>query len=437
MFASTVAIAILTHLAPDGPVGAPFQSQRGTCVPGWEAVSGIESTWDKGIEVLRVWDPDGNGPEEPVVVVGGTFVFDEWAVEPAGLGILDLQTNVVTEFPGIAGTVYAIAVMSDHSLLVGGRFPAIDGVPGSARLARWDGSDWHAVGTPLTGDVSAIVVDENDNIYVGGALYAAGGDPISSIAYWDGSAWNSMGAGATQPSSSGNRWVRSLALLENGDIVAGGIFREMDGVPNTRYIARWDGTSWHSMLSTNNQADDYVQGLHVDRDHNLLAVGYFASIDGVTLNGIGKWDGSSWSALGSGMGSGGMAYAVTTTFSDEIVVGSDNAYIWDGSSWSVLDSGVDHDVWAVTGLPDGDLMFGGQFETAGAVTSIGLARWNACYVGSCSADFDGNGSLNFFDVSGFLNAHAANDPSADIAAPFGVWNFFDVSAFIALYAAGC
>lgn len=55
----------------------------------------------------------------------------------------------------------------------------------------------------------------------------------------------------------------------------------------------------------------------------------------------------------------------------------------------------------------------------------------------CLADFNNDGSVNFFDISAFIAAYNTQDPSADIAAPFGVWNFFDISAFIGAYNAGC
>ena len=54
----------------------------------------------------------------------------------------------------------------------------------------------------------------------------------------------------------------------------------------------------------------------------------------------------------------------------------------------------------------------------------------------CQADITGNGSLNFFDVSAFLNAFNISHPSADFTSD-GNFNFFDVSAFLAAFAAGC
>ncbi|PCI07765.1 hypothetical protein COB72_09605 [bacterium] len=52
-----------------------------------------------------------------------------------------------------------------------------------------------------------------------------------------------------------------------------------------------------------------------------------------------------------------------------------------------------------------------------------------------AADLTGDGTLNFFDVSAFLNAFAVSDPIADFTND-GQWNFFDVSAFLAAFSAG-
>lgn len=55
---------------------------------------------------------------------------------------------------------------------------------------------------------------------------------------------------------------------------------------------------------------------------------------------------------------------------------------------------------------------------------------------SCIADLTGDGNLDFFDVSAFLNAYSAMDPLADFTGD-GVYDFFDVSAFLNAFNAGC
>jgi FG-GAP repeat len=66
--------------------------------------------------------------------------------------------------------------------------------------------------------------------------------------------------------------------------------------------------------------------------------------------------------------------------------------------------------------------------------------WNMhsieCSVPMCSADLNGDGSLNFFDVSAFLGAFGSSDTVADFTGD-GMFNFFDVSAFLTAFSAGC
>ncbi len=55
----------------------------------------------------------------------------------------------------------------------------------------------------------------------------------------------------------------------------------------------------------------------------------------------------------------------------------------------------------------------------------------------CSpADLNGDGDLNFFDVSAFLSAFGNSDPVADFNGD-GEFNFFDVSAFLNAFGDGC
>jgi V8-like Glu-specific endopeptidase len=55
---------------------------------------------------------------------------------------------------------------------------------------------------------------------------------------------------------------------------------------------------------------------------------------------------------------------------------------------------------------------------------------------ACEADLNGDGNLDFFDVSDFLNAFGAQNPVADFNGD-GSYDFFDVSAFLNAFNAGC
>ena len=55
---------------------------------------------------------------------------------------------------------------------------------------------------------------------------------------------------------------------------------------------------------------------------------------------------------------------------------------------------------------------------------------------ACAADLNGDGVLNFFDVSAFLSAFSAMNSAADFNGD-GNFDFFDVSAFLGAFSAGC
>lgn len=56
--------------------------------------------------------------------------------------------------------------------------------------------------------------------------------------------------------------------------------------------------------------------------------------------------------------------------------------------------------------------------------------------GPCDADFNGDGSLDFFDISEFLSYFSREFQEADINGD-GQHDFFDISAFLSLFSAGC
>lgn len=54
----------------------------------------------------------------------------------------------------------------------------------------------------------------------------------------------------------------------------------------------------------------------------------------------------------------------------------------------------------------------------------------------CAADFNGDGTADFFDVTEYLAAYAAGDPSADLTGD-GSIDFFDLQLFLTLFGLGC
>ena len=57
-------------------------------------------------------------------------------------------------------------------------------------------------------------------------------------------------------------------------------------------------------------------------------------------------------------------------------------------------------------------------------------------INTCVPDLNGDGQLDFFDLSDFINAFSAQDPRVDFNND-GAFDFFDVSLFINAFSAGC
>ena len=78
-------------------------------------------------------------------------------------------------------------------------------------------------------------------------------------------------------------------------------------------------------------------------------------------------------------------------------------------------------------------------EALGIETNLGnnwVSDTVSITVLECPADLSGDGTLNFFDISAFLQAFNSSDPIADFNND-GQFNFFDISAFLNAFGNGC
>lgn len=78
------------------------------------------------------------------------------------------------------------------------------------------------------------------------------------------------------------------------NVYAGGSFNTA-GDSSANYIAKWDGTTWSTLGSGMN---GFVTALAVAGNGDLYAGGNFTTAGGVSANRVAKWDGSTWSRSG-------------------------------------------------------------------------------------------------------------------------------------------
>jgi cytochrome c peroxidase len=78
----------------------------------------------------------------------------------------------------------------------------------------------------------------------------------------------------------------------------------------------------------------------------------------------------------------------------------------------------------------------GGFAASPAIQLTLFCSMNGTCINYCPADINGNGDLNFFDISAFLNAFSSQQESADFTGD-GNLNFFDISEFLTQFGLGC
>jgi len=117
--------------------------------------------------------------------------------------------------------------------------------------------------------------------------------------------------------------------------------------------------------------------------------GTFTQAGSVSANYIARWNGSSWSALGSGLNDEVYSIAVSGTdvyvggkFTQAGGVSANHIAKWNGSSWSALSFGMNGYVYALA-MTNGNLYAGGDFTAAGAVA----APSSICFVMSAPPSF--------------------------------------------------
>lgn len=470
-------------------------------------------------------DPDGAGPREPVLLVGGLTlgIYDGQRWSPLG--------------QGINGTVRALAgarvgSAQERDLYASGTFSYAGGAAAS-NIAQWDGAAWNGLGSGISNGqapsvVYAIAEFDPDGsgplpavLVAGGSFTSAGGQAVSNIARWDGTQWAAMGNGLDAP-------VHALLSFDpDGDgpqppsLFAGGNFQNSGFVP-VRYLGKWTGTAWQGVTGPTGPVtalasfDDDGAGpnapvmlvatpdpqgsalkrfdgtnwsvlgtglnapitsiLPLDPDGSgplsprIYIAGGFTMVNGVLARGAAVLTGSQWSTVGLGFNANLDAPAEALAAFDPSGGGPTTTQLYwggsfrtagtvpvsaiaqfDGADWHDMDGGVagtfqptvhSLSVFQGAGSPQPSLIVAGDFLSSGGVSAGRIARWACPPLATCYANCDQSTVppvLNVNDFLCFINRFAAADPYAncDQSTMPPVLNVNDFLCFTNRFAAGC
>ncbi len=208
-----------------------------------DATTGLADSFDPGADGFGVYaialQKDGK------ILAGGAF--DNIGGQARNsIARLDSMTGLADSFdPQPMGAdqplavCYAITVQADGKILMGGDFKSIGGQPRN-HIARLDATtgladsfDPNASGGKPHPDVSAIAVQADGKILVGGAFTTIGGQGRNHIAQLDAT----TGLADSLDPSPDALGVYTIAVQKDGKILAGGAFDRISG-QNRSYFAR-------------------------------------------------------------------------------------------------------------------------------------------------------------------------------------------------------
>ncbi|MFO0836059.1 MAG: hypothetical protein U0638_13895 [Phycisphaerales bacterium] len=392
------------------------------------------------------------------VFAGGAFTRMANISAAKGVAQYNPATNTWSAMGGgvyTTNTNYFVAALTTYNtpagvrLLVGGWFATASNVPNTANLAAWDGAAWSSFTTPPDGAIWSFATWNND-LYVGGGFANIGGVGASCIAKYDGTTFTPLAAGITGDFAPN---VFAMTVYDDGNgpaLYAAGRFNNVDG-QNIQLLARWNGSTWSKVGTgiTRNASTSDLSAITVFDDGNgpaLYVGGYDYRPTGKPTTSVARWDGVSWTNVGANLGGRTTCFAVFNDGTGAKLYAGGTAqpginyvYRLEGGQWVTLSGGVSGTISA--NFPS---VFAMKADThdlyvGGEFTAAGsVAGKGVVRWHACDCAAD-------FNHDGYVNGNdydlfAEAFDAADHAADFnadGFVNGDDYDAFAARFDQGC
>lgn len=382
--------------------------------------------------------PDSATPRQPLVLHYQRFS-GERAVGDFGRAVVSYQSGleqntnpVPAEEATITFTQYLPAIWTNESGVALTMRSSLANA--NAIIRRTIDGVWRALSTGINGPVYAIAEHTDGTIYIGGDFTDAGGSGADYAAIYNPvtDTFSVVGASATNF----NSVVDDIAIGPNGVVYFVGNFTNANGIANADHVVSYDpSTGLFAALGTG--ANGRVAAVAVGADGQVYAGGINTAIDfgGVAAtNGAGRWDGSAWNAMTTGLDNGSVLailvdgadiYYVGTFTAMSAVANTNRQARWDGSAWNSLTSGTTNgDIYSIVKGPSGLFYMGGTFTTIGGVAANRHAAYNKTSFSVIGTGVDSTVRTQAFDTSGMLYVGGEFTTANGISLPDAIarWN---------------
>jgi len=268
----------------------------------WEQVPGIDENFTNFVRCIAE-DADGNlyfgGDFSTIggVPAGKVAKFIPSSGEWKTLRDIDFYSET-EQYGPISGGVYAIEVIDNYVYIGGGIFNSDSTELKYIRRFNLTSNKWENVPGGLNGTVKALAKDSSGNLYAGGEFTQAGDVAVNYIAKWDGTNWTALGNGTDD-------YVLAIECSGN-NVYAAGSFKNVGDNIRSQGIANWNGTDWLAMdkgVEFSYKSGYSVQDIAVDSKGQVYIGGFFditySDLD--SLNHVGVFVDGKWKQLGSGL----------------------------------------------------------------------------------------------------------------------------------------
>jgi len=252
------------------------------------------------------------------------------------------------------GTNEAVKAMIEYNgdLIIGGAFTLVAGQEANG-VARWDGSEWHTMGSGFAGEVYGFAV-------YGDWLYACGfftTDPdnlyeYEGIARWTGNAWSPV---IDYDPDSWGAEVYDMLVYNNELYITN---HSMIGFDQYTRVSKFNGIEWTDLPGYftigDNQGRIFTLDIYNDQ---IVAGGWFDAIDGEPVKSVARFSGSGWESMG--MVSSGANDRVNKLLQvgDDLYAGgiffdplSTTLQKYDGENWSLYQMDEEWTTWEIMDL---------------------------------------------------------------------------------------